>query len=51
MMRCTLQVLLQIQMAMTEADYDRWMDAAYFDMLSDFVVASLYQSQYCTRSC
>lgn len=25
--------------AMTEADYDRWMDAAYFYMLSDFVVA------------
>jgi hypothetical protein len=24
---------------MTEADYDRWMDAAYFYMLSDFVVA------------
>ncbi|MDQ0919184.1 DNA alkylation repair protein [Paenibacillus sp. V4I5] len=25
--------------AMTEADFDRWMDAAYFYMLSDFVVA------------
>jgi len=25
--------------AMTEADYERWMDAAYFYMLSDFVVA------------
>ena len=25
--------------AMTEADYDRWMDAAYFYMLSDFVVS------------
>jgi len=25
--------------AMTEADYDRWMDSAYFYMLSDFVVA------------
>lgn len=25
--------------AMTAADYDRWMDAAYFYMLSDFVVA------------
>ncbi|RDU37833.1 DNA alkylation repair protein [Neobacillus piezotolerans] len=25
--------------AMTESDYDRWMDAAYFYMLSDFVVA------------
>ncbi|KTD87379.1 DNA alkylation repair protein [Paenibacillus etheri] len=25
--------------AMTEDDYDRWMDAAYFYMLSDFVVA------------
>lgn len=25
--------------AMTEADYDRWIDAAYFYMLSDFVVA------------
>lgn len=24
---------------MTEADYDRWMDSAYFYMLSDFVVA------------
>ncbi|PWV98503.1 DNA alkylation repair enzyme [Paenibacillus cellulosilyticus] len=24
---------------MTETDYDRWMDAAYFYMLSDFVVA------------
>ena len=24
---------------MTESDYDRWMDAAYFYMLSDFVVA------------
>lgn len=24
---------------MTEADYDRWMDAAYFYMLSDYVVA------------
>lgn len=26
-------------MAMTEADFERWMDAAYFNMLSDFVVA------------
>ncbi|ARU60372.1 DNA alkylation repair protein [Tumebacillus avium] len=26
-------------MAMTEADFERWMDAAYFYMLSDFVVA------------
>ncbi|WP_144510095.1 DNA alkylation repair protein [Bacillus sp. FJAT-22090] len=25
--------------AMTESDYDRWMDTAYFYMLSDFVVA------------
>lgn len=25
--------------SMTEADFDRWMDAAYFYMLSDFVVA------------
>ncbi|WNR42142.1 DNA alkylation repair protein [Paenibacillus roseipurpureus] len=25
--------------AMTEADYERWIDAAYFYMLSDFVVA------------
>ncbi|ANE46476.1 DNA alkylation repair protein [Paenibacillus swuensis] len=25
--------------AMTDADYDRWMDAAYFYMLSDYVVA------------
>ncbi|MBD2868992.1 DNA alkylation repair protein [Paenibacillus arenilitoris] len=25
--------------AMTEADFDRWMDSAYFYMLSDFVVA------------
>lgn len=25
--------------AMTEADFERWMDAAYFYMLSDFVVA------------
>lgn len=25
--------------AMTEQDYDRWMDAAYFYMLSDYVVA------------
>jgi 3-methyladenine DNA glycosylase AlkD len=25
--------------AMTEADFDRWMDGAYFYMLSDFVVA------------
>lgn len=25
--------------AMTKADYDRWMDAAYFYMLSDYVVA------------
>lgn len=25
--------------AMTEADYDRWMDGAYFFMVSDFVVA------------
>ncbi|MBE1557095.1 3-methyladenine DNA glycosylase AlkD [Filibacter limicola] len=25
--------------AMTESDYNRWMDAAYFYMLSDFVVA------------
>lgn len=25
--------------AMTKADFDRWMDAAYFYMLSDFVVA------------
>lgn len=26
-------------MKMTEADFERWMDAAYFHMLSDFVVA------------
>ncbi|MFD1956974.1 DNA alkylation repair protein [Paenibacillus thailandensis] len=26
-------------MAMTEADFERWMDAAYFYMLSDYVVA------------
>lgn len=26
-------------MAMTEADFERWIDAAYFFMLSDFVVA------------
>jgi 3-methyladenine DNA glycosylase AlkD len=26
-------------MAMTEADFDRWMDTAYFYMLSDYVVA------------
>ncbi|MED3564117.1 DNA alkylation repair protein [Bacillus xiapuensis] len=26
-------------MTMTEADFERWMDAAYFYMLSDFVVA------------
>lgn len=26
-------------MAMTEADFDRWIDAAYFYMLSDYVVA------------
>ncbi|ASS76127.1 DNA alkylation repair protein [Tumebacillus algifaecis] len=26
-------------MAMTEADFERWIDAAYFYMLSDFVVA------------
>jgi 3-methyladenine DNA glycosylase AlkD len=26
-------------MAMTEADFERWMDTAYFYMLSDFVVA------------
>jgi 3-methyladenine DNA glycosylase AlkD len=26
-------------MAMTEADFDRWMDGAYFYMLSDYVVA------------
>ena len=25
--------------AMTEADFDRWMDGAYFYMLSDYVVA------------
>ena len=25
--------------AMTESDFDRWMDAAYFYMLSDYVVA------------
>jgi len=25
--------------AMTEADFERWMDAAYFYMLSDYVVA------------
>ncbi|WP_391119081.1 DNA alkylation repair protein [Psychrobacillus sp. L3] len=25
--------------AMTESDYDRWMDAAYFYMISDFIVA------------
>lgn len=25
--------------AMTEADYDRWIDGAYFYMLSDYVVA------------
>lgn len=27
------------QKSMTESDFDRWMDAAYFYMLSDFVVA------------
>jgi DNA alkylation repair enzyme len=26
-------------MAMTEADFDRWMDGAYFYMLSDYVVS------------
>ncbi len=26
-------------MTMTEADFERWMDAAYFYMLSDYVVA------------
>ena len=25
--------------AMTEADYDRWIEQAYFYMISDFVVA------------
>lgn len=32
---------------MTEADFDRWMDAAYFYMLSDFVVAvTLAESEF-----
>ena len=38
--------------AMTESDFDRWMDAAYFYMLSDYVVAvTLSEVRYCTRSC
>ena len=32
--------------AMTESDYDRWMDAAYFYMLSDFVVAVTLSEAY-----
>ena len=33
--------------AMTEADFDRWMDAAYFFMLSDYVVSvSLAETAY-----
>ena len=38
--------------AMTESDFDRWMDSAYFYMLSDYVVAvTLAEVRYCTRSC
>ncbi|HWI64120.1 MAG TPA: DNA alkylation repair protein [Symbiobacteriaceae bacterium] len=36
-------------MAMTEADFERWMDAAYFYMLSDFVVAVTLAETTCAQ--
>ncbi len=37
-------------MAMTEADFDRWMESAYFPMLSDFVVAVTLAEAECAQS-
>lgn len=36
--------------AMTEADFDRWMESAYFPMLSDFVVAVTLAEASCAQS-
>ncbi len=36
--------------AMTEADFDRWMESAYFPMLSDFVVAVTLAEADCAQS-
>jgi 3-methyladenine DNA glycosylase AlkD len=36
--------------AMTEADFDPWMDAAYFPMLSNFVVAVTLSEADCAQS-
>ena len=36
--------------AMTEADFDRWMESAYFPMLSDFVVAVTLSEADCAQS-
>lgn len=33
-------------LAMTEVDFERWVDAAYFYMLSDFVVAVTLSESY-----
>ena len=38
-MPCILLASSRDPMAMTEADFERWIDAAYFYMLSDYVVA------------
>ena len=38
-MPCILPASLPTPMTMTEADFERWIDAAYFYMLSDYVVA------------
>lgn len=35
--------------AMTEADFDRWMESAYFPMLSDFVVAVTLAEADCAQ--
>lgn len=35
---------------MTEADFDRWMESAYFPMLSDFVVAVTLAEADCAQS-
>lgn len=36
--------------AMTEADFDRWMESAYFPMLSDFVVSVTLSEARCAQS-
>lgn len=36
--------------AMTEADFDRWMQSAYFPMLSDFVVSVTLSEAGCAQS-